>query len=73
MGVAAPFKFLSDEDFLRLDPAERMAYIDRAQKEINQRQRVLREQMRMTIATDTDRTVPVPPDAPVRNKPARRK
>jgi hypothetical protein len=58
MGTA-PFKFLSDEDFLRLDPAERVAYIDRAQKELRERQRVLREQIRMTIATDTDSTVPV--------------
>lgn len=58
---AAPFSFLSDEDFLRLEPAARVAYIDRAQKEIRQLQRVLREQMRMTMATDTDKTVPVEP------------
>ena len=60
--MGASFKFLSDEELLRLDPAARLAYIDRAQKEILELQRVLREQMRMTIATDTDRTVPVPPD-----------
>ena len=60
--MGAPFKFLSDEQFLRLDAAARLAYIDRAQKEIRELQRVLREQMRMTIATDTDRTVPVSPD-----------
>ena len=60
--MGASFKFLSDEAFLRLDPAARLAYIHRAQKELKELQRVLREQMRMTIATDTDRTVPVPPD-----------
>jgi hypothetical protein len=70
---AAPFKFLSDEDFLRLEPAERLSYIDRAQKELAARQRVLREQIRMTIATDTDSTVPVPSDKPSGTKPARRK
>jgi hypothetical protein len=69
--VAAPFRFLSDEDFLRLDPAARLAYIDRAQKELRDRQRVLREQTRMTIATDTDRTIPVPPDKPLGTKPRR--
>jgi hypothetical protein len=61
---AAPFRFLSDQDFLRLGPTERLAYIDRAQKEITELQRVVREQMRMTIATDTDKTVPVGPDKP---------
>ena len=66
--AAAPFKVLSDEDFLRLDTAARLAYIDRAQKEIRQLQRVLREQMRMTMATDTDNTVPVPPDRAGRKK-----
>lgn len=60
--MGASFKFLADEEFLRLDPAARLAYIHRAQKELRDRQRVLREQTRMTIATDTDRTVPVPPD-----------
>lgn len=68
-----PFRFLVDEEFLRLDPAERLAYINEAQKEIRERQRVLREQMRMTIATDTDKTVPVASDKPVGSKPRRGK
>ena len=59
--MGASFKFLSDEEFLRLDPSARLAYINRAQKEIREVQRVLREQMRMTMATDTDKTVPAGP------------
>ena len=70
MGIA-PFKFLSDEDFLRLEPSARLAYIAGAQKELRERQRVLREQVRMTIATDTDSTVPV--DKPSGGRPAPRK
>jgi len=68
---AAPFNFLSDEDFLRLEPAARVAYVDRAQKYLRERQRVLRDQIRMTIATDTDSTVPV--DKPAAGKPPRGK
>lgn len=56
------FKFLSDQEFLRLDAAARLAYINQAQKEIAERRRVLRDQIRMTIATDTDTTVPVKSD-----------
>ena len=69
----ASFHFLTDEEFLRLDPAARLAYIDRAEKELRARQRVLREQMRMTIATDTDKTVPVESDKPLGPRPGRRK
>jgi len=67
----ATFKFLSDQDFLRLEPAARLAYIAGAQKELAARQRALREQIRMTIATDTDSTVPV--DKPSGSRPAQRK
>jgi hypothetical protein len=42
-----PFRFLSDEEFLALSNTERAAYLSRASQELEARQKLLREQLRL--------------------------
>jgi hypothetical protein len=41
-----PFRFLADEEFRRLGAREKAAYLVRAQQELAERQRRLREQLK---------------------------
>lgn len=42
-----PFRFLSDWEFSELTSKDKAAYLSRASQELEQRQRLLREQMRV--------------------------
>jgi hypothetical protein len=55
------FRFLSDAEFFRLDDHERVAYIVKAQQELEERQRVLREQTHSVVRKDPEATIPVLP------------
>lgn len=59
--VASAFRFLDDEEFAKLDSRNRAGYLVRAHEELTARQRILRDQMRKTVAVDTESTIPVPP------------
>ena len=43
----APFHFLSDQEFLTLSVSDRAAYLSRASQELEARQQLLREQVRL--------------------------
>jgi hypothetical protein len=42
-----PFRFLSDEEFLALSNKERAVYLSRASRELEARQKRLREQLQL--------------------------
>ena len=48
------FKFLNHEDFMRLSPDAKAAYLLRASEELERRQRLIREQIK-TIAPKADK------------------
>jgi hypothetical protein len=45
--VEPPFRFLSDEEFLALSNTDRAAYLSRASRELEARQKLLREQLHL--------------------------
>jgi hypothetical protein len=55
------FRFLTDAEFFRLDERERVAYLVRAQQEVQERQRVLRAQTFSMIRKDPEATIPALP------------
>jgi hypothetical protein len=60
-GRLGPFRFLTDAEFFRLDERERVAYLVRAQQEVQEHQRVLRAQTFSMIRKDPEATIPVLP------------
>jgi len=55
------FSFLGDEEFAALDHRARVGYLFRAHQELIERQRILRDQMRRTVAAvDIEATIPAP-------------
>lgn len=49
MAQERPFQFLSDAEFQKLDVKEKALYLVRAQQEVEERQRVLRQQMEALV------------------------
>jgi len=63
------FRFLDEEEFAALDHKARISYLVRAHQELTERQRVLRDQMRRTVAVvDIEATIPAPQSLEVKNK-----
>ena len=49
MAQERPFQFLSDAEFQKLDVKEKALYLVRAQQELEEKQRILREQVKELV------------------------
>ena len=45
--IEPPFRFLSEEEFLALSVSDRAAYLSRASQELEARQKLIRDQLRL--------------------------